>query len=167
LEDDSISKEELLENMEQGWEDFNAYLDTLSPEQLTEPTDAAGWTAKDHVIHLAAWEDGVYALLVGLDRWEQMGVDRETWDTNDYDAINAVLHEYYYDLTPAEVLGSFKRTHQRLVKTIKGLHEDDLALPYNTYEPGSRQDHPVILTIVGNTYEHYEEHQPWIEAIVG
>ena len=44
------TKDELLEYLEQEWTDFHAYLQTLTETQLSVPTDAAGWTAKDHVI---------------------------------------------------------------------------------------------------------------------
>jgi hypothetical protein len=52
-----MPKAELLERIEAGFQEINQYLDSLTETQLTQPTDAAGWTAKDHVIHMAIWED--------------------------------------------------------------------------------------------------------------
>ena len=34
------TQSELLARMESGWNDFQAYLATLTPEQMTGPTDA-------------------------------------------------------------------------------------------------------------------------------
>src|SRR5437868_10712543 len=81
-----MSKAELLAKIDQGWNDFQAYLMTLTPIQVTVPTDAAGWTALDHIIHLADWENGVLALLNKQDRAAAMGVDKATWATQEFDA---------------------------------------------------------------------------------
>src|SRR5260370_42317118 len=90
-----LSKSELISNIERGWDDFQAYLKSFTEMQLIDPTDAVGWTVKDHLGHLAVWEDSVYALLTKQPRREYMGVDRETWKSGDYDRINAVIRERY------------------------------------------------------------------------
>ena len=46
------------------------------------------------------------------------------------------------------------------------MSDADLQRPYNHYQPSSDRQQPVIGWIIGNTYGHYEEHQPWIAAIV-
>jgi uncharacterized protein (TIGR03083 family) len=153
--------------MERGWNDFDAYLNTLAEEQLTTPTDAAGWTAKDHVIHLAIWEAGIFALLNAQPRWEGMGIDRETFVSDDFDRMNAVIQQRYRDMALDEVLKTFRDGHQRLVAKIQSMSDEDLQLPYRHYQPDSDRDAPVWHLISGNTFGHYEEHTPWIAAIVG
>src|SRR4051812_5649280 len=88
-----MNKAELLEKIDSSWNDFNAYLITLTPPQVTVPTDAAGWRALDHVIHLADWENGVLAMLNKGDRPEAMGVDKATWGEQDFDKINDLLQK--------------------------------------------------------------------------
>jgi len=161
-----MSKSELLEQMRRGWDDFQAYLQTLSEAQLSQPTDAAGWTAKDHVIHLAVWEAGIDALLGRESRWERMGLDAATWASGDFDAMNAVIQRRHKDMPLVEVLRTFQDVHQRLIGKIALLSDEDLQRPYRAYQPDSDRDAPVIGWIMGNTYEHYAEHRPWIEAIV-
>ena len=58
-----VSTAELLSRTKLGWDSLQAYIKSLTPEQLTVPTDPAGWTVKDHLIHLAVWEDGIVAVL--------------------------------------------------------------------------------------------------------
>src|SRR4051794_534283 len=88
-----MNKAELLAAIDQGWNDFTAYLMTLTPEQLTIPTDAAGWTALDHVIHLADWERSLIPFLDRGDRLPSIGVDAATWAEGDFTKINSIMQQ--------------------------------------------------------------------------
>lgn len=160
------TKAEVLSRVDAGWNDLQNYLASLSFEQVLNPTDAAGWTAKDHLTHLAAWEDSVWALLEGKPRAEYMGLTPELWATEDYDAINAVLRDKYKDMDIGALRGWFFGVHERLVEKVRSLPEAELMRPYNTYQPGSKWDLPAIHWVIIDTYEHYEEHREWIANIV-
>lgn len=160
-----ISKADLLERMQEGFRNINSYLDSLTETQLTQPTDATGWTAKDHVIHMAVWEDSILALLSGAALWEHMQVEREIWKQGE-DAINAVIQQRYRDMPLADVRRTFHETHRRVLDKLQTLTDEDLHRPYNYYQPKSKQDRPVIEWMQGNTYQHYAAHRPWIAAIV-
>src|SRR5438876_657542 len=84
---DRSTTKELLKRMQDGWNNFQAYLKTLSDDQMTKPVDDVGWTVKDHLVHLAACEDGIAALMSGNSGWERMNVDQATWDAGDFDKI--------------------------------------------------------------------------------
>jgi uncharacterized protein (TIGR03083 family) len=157
---------ELLDNIERGWNSFNAYIDTLSEKQLTQPTDAAGWTAKDHLIHLASWEDTLNALLDRTPRWERIGVDKALWDSNDIDQINAIVQKRYHDMPLDEVRQKHREVHQRLLEKIRQLSDADLGQPIREYQPGSATTSPIVRPLVADTYDAYAEHTPWIAAIV-
>ena len=137
------TKAEALEAMQTGWDEFNAYLDSLSEQQLTQPTDAAGWTAKDHVIHLAVWEAGVIGIFAGQNQMRTMGVDDpEAWEKGDWDAINAVIYAQNKDLSLAEVRQRFRDIHERLLALVQSLTDEDLQRPYNSYLPDSPDTDP-------------------------
>ena len=53
-----------------------------------------------------------------------------------------------------------------MLDKLQSLSDEDLHRPYSYYQPKTSQTQPIILWIQGNTYEHYEAHQPWIAAIV-
>jgi hypothetical protein len=165
-DDMKMTRAELMHKIQKGWDDFNAYLKTLTLKQLTVPTDAAGWTAKDHVIHLAAWEDSISALLDGKSRPEAMGVDQATWDTRDFDKINAVIEKHHKNKSWDEVLRAFHASHARLMEKIEPLSDEDINRPFHHYQPGSTNETPVFKYLASDTYEHYEQHRPWIETIV-
>jgi hypothetical protein len=160
-----MPKAELLERIEGGFRNINNYLDSLSETQLTQPTDAVGWTAKDHVIHMATWEEAVLAFLGGVALWEHMNVDREIWKQGD-DAINAVIQQRYIDMSLADVRRAFRENHQRVMNKLQSLTDEELHRPYNHYQPKSKQDQPAFMWIQSHTNQHYEKHQPWIAAIV-
>ncbi|MBI5667486.1 MAG: maleylpyruvate isomerase N-terminal domain-containing protein [Chloroflexi bacterium] len=166
---EEISVRNLLDKMQNGWDEFQAYLKTLTPEQMTVPTDAQGWTVKDHIAHLALWEDGIAALLTGQSRREQMGLDEAAWNSGDFDIQNAAMQRQHRDKPLDEVLAMFEAAHRRMVEAVQSLTDDDLKRPYAYYEgkPAADDslDNAIIWSIVGNSYGHYEEHQPWIDAI--
>jgi len=161
-----MTKAELLANIGQGWNDLQAYLASLTYVQVTIPTDPAGWTAKDHVAHLWVWEDGMNAFFQKISRPEYMGIDAETWASGDYDKINAIIQQRYKDLSWAEVRQRFHESHERLLQQLEALSDADLQRPYNYYQPESQATDPAINRLSGNTFQHYAEHQPWIEKIV-
>jgi hypothetical protein len=158
--------QEMLKRMQDGWNNFLAYLKTLSDEQMTKPVDDVGWTVKDHVVHLAAWEDGIAALLAGQSRRERMNVDQGTWNTDNFDKINAVIQAKHKSKPVTDVLKMFQDAHQRMVEGVRKLSDQDLVRPYRSFDSNSTSESPIFASIVGNSYGHYEEHKPWIEAIV-
>lgn len=160
-----VTISDLLSLIRTHWDTLNRYLDDLTLEQLTVPTDAAGWTVKDHVMHIAVWERGIVGLLRHQVRHAAMGVDDETWE-KDYDEINAVIFEQHRHMTWPEVRSALNAVHDELLAEIAKLEDADLMRPYRDFEDGSTADEPILGWIDGNTFLHYEEHMPWMDAIV-
>lgn len=159
-----ITISNLLSRIDTAWAEFNAFLGTLRPEHLTGPRDAAGWTGKDHIIHLALWEGGMLGLLDGQPRHEAMGVDKATWE-RDEDAVNAALQQRHADLPLDEVLERLRATHERLLARLGAMSDEDLRRPYRFYQPDSDEEQPIVAWFAGNTFMHYPAHTPWIAAI--
>src|SRR5436190_20969846 len=116
---------ELLKNIETGWNSFSGYINTLTQTQLTQPTDAAGWTAKDHLIHIASWEDTLNALLDKSPQWENISVDKALWFSGDIDKINAIVQKRYQHMPLSEVRQKHREVHQRLLSKIQALADED------------------------------------------
>jgi len=161
-----VSRAELLAKIQQEWDALQTYLETLTETQLTELADAAGWSVKDHISHLAVWEDGITALLEGESRRERMGIDEIRWKTPGYDQINEVIYRRHRHKSLEEVLQTFQEVHERLIAKIQSMSDEELQLPYSYYQHNSIQNKPVIHSILAATANHYSEHLPWIREIV-
>ena len=161
----TMTKAELLAKIQASWDDITGYLKSLTVEQITQITDAAGWTVKDHVAHIMVWEDGINALLDRQPRYVRMGVDAATWNSGDYDRMNAIIQQRHRGRSWDEVMQTFMDVHEQLIAKLETLTDADLMRPYRDYQPESTSDGPIYNRICGNTFGHYAEHTPWIAAI--
>jgi hypothetical protein len=156
----------VVEPIERSWKELNSLVDSLGPDALTL-TGPDGWAVKDHLIHIAAWEQSLLALLEGGDRHQAMGVGR---DVDETDAINAAVWAMHRNKTPQQALDYFHKTHALLLYQLHTMSDDDLRLPYNHYQPNEPRDandnRPALDWVAGNTYDHYAEHIDWINQLV-
>jgi hypothetical protein len=156
----------VIQPIEKSWHELNALVESLGPTGLSI-VGADGWAVKDHLIHVAAWEHSLIALLEGADRHSAMGVGP---DVNETDAINAAVWSKHRSKTPEQAVDYFRQTHALMVKRLSALSDADLQLPYNHYQPQEPRDtednRPALDWVAGNTYDHYAEHIDWIHQLV-
>ena len=163
------TKSELLAQMAEAQAALEQTLTQLSEAQLASADAQSGWAIKDHLAHLAAWEIGIAALLQHRPPWKAMGLDEATVASHETDDLNAIIHRQNKDRSLAEVRAYFHEAHQQMLTTLAGLSDEDLFKTYSYYqpdEPGDDSGDPILNWIMGNTYEHYAEHQTWIEALL-
>jgi hypothetical protein len=161
----AITKDELLRRAEEQYNAYEEYLSRFSAEQLTDLTDPAGWSVKDHLYHIALGEGSMLALLDRKPINEYMGVDLETYKQGD-DAVNAVVQGRTRHLPLAEVLELLRRNHQQVMERIRATPEVELQQPFHEFQPGDQRGGTVMLSLAYNTFHHYEEHFPWIVEIL-
>ena len=162
-------KRELLERLERARAALDRTVGRLSDARLVAPGRYEGWSVKDHLVHLSTWEQGIVALLQRRPRYAAMHVDEEIY-LRGADAVNEIVYAQNKDRPLSDVLASFRQTQQDLLGVLARLTDADLAKTYSYYqpdEPGDDSGEPVLKWIAGNTYEHYAEHQSWIEALIG
>ena len=162
---DPTNREELLQMMDESWNELQTFIERLSEKELTIPTDPAGWTVKDHLIHIAAWVQAGRHLLDGVSKRETLDIPQEIWDQDD-DPINAVLQERYKDMPLDEVKQILQQRHEEMLQKVATMSDDALQLPYNHYQPSASWEAPIMMVINIDTTEHYREHIPWMQAIV-
>jgi len=160
------SKAEFQQQLADAWSQLQQTLDSLTEEQMTGRTDAAGWTVKDHLAHLIPWEQGMIALLRYEPRYAAMGVDVAQHENED--ELNEGLRTPYRSTSLTEVRERLRETHEALSALVASLGPDDLFKSYSHYQPdetGDEGGEPVIRWVVGNRSGHYLEHLPWIQRL--
>jgi DinB family protein len=166
---------DVLSRVDRAWASLEGSVGRLSPAQLTEVRDPAGWAVKDHLMHVAAWEDAFVARLDGRPTHEALGLDEATLAL-DEDVVNAVIFERHQDRALTEVLDALRASHRAARARLAALSDRLVAGPLSGVLPGSagtvtgftEQDTtPAGAWIGGNTWEHYDAHHGWIRDLVG
>ena len=163
------TKAELLTVIEENWTALKAVLDHLTEAQLTTLRDAAGWSVKDHVIHLMRWERSVVYFLQRQPRYQGLGVDEMLYLHASEDEVNAAIFEKTRGLPLGDALRQFRENHQELLGLLKPLSEADLHKRYRDFlpdEPGEGDGPTAINFIISDTAGHYAAHMEWIEVLV-
>ena len=158
---------ELLTRLDREWEALESTLGGLTQTQLTDTRDPAGWAVKDHVMHVAAWEDALLARLAGRPTHEALGVDEATL-AQDEDTQNAAIFTRHRHRPLTEVLNAARASHRAARARLAALGDRAVAgTVADVVPPGADSDGgPAAAWIGGNTWEHYEAHHNWIRALV-
>jgi hypothetical protein len=157
--------DELTARIERSRAAFDAALAGLTDAQLAAPLTERGWSAADHMAHIAVWMEGILAALDGINRWQAMGGGPPRPD--EFDALNEELRAPHAAKSPAEVRAWLDATHGRMLAKLRSLTIEALMRPYRHYQPDDARDNadePFLQWVVGDTYEHYDEHRGWIAA---
>lgn len=138
----------------------------LAEAQLSKTHDAAGWAVKDHLIHLAVWQNGMTALLRGQPRFAAMGVSDAQGKSSDYDTTNDIIFKQHRHLSSGEAMEMFDKADTEFWEVFETLSDADLIKPYAHFAPSAPDtQEPVIGWLVGNTFGHFDEHLPWMRDI--
>jgi mycothiol maleylpyruvate isomerase-like protein len=149
---------EFLDEERDAWAPFEA-LAGLTDEQLSSPVaDAHGWTGRQLMSHLLAWQENAMAVAKELAVNETSPTKTRSdadWEQQGGEAVNAALDAAWADLSLDEV----RRRFATVPGELRG---------YLTVVPESRwlkhADHQRFFS--EETTEHYEEHVADLRAIL-
>ncbi len=160
-------KPELMAEIESAWNNLQAYLAELTDEQMTALRDHAGWSVKDHLAHLVAWEESIAALFEDRPRHAALGIDEALFSGGSFDAMNAAIREQRKDLPLGQVIAELHSTHERLLKWLRPLSDEELMQPAGSFFASAQEsdDRSVAELILDNTADHFSEHLGWIKAL--
>jgi len=146
--DPAAARPDLPDRVAHSWDELHEVVAALDDPQLAAP-GPDGWSVKDHLVHLARWEEYLLARLDGRDGIAEWGLDpSREWDA---DSVNAVLQPRDAGVSPAAARARLAGTHARVLERLRTLDQADL----------ERQ----LPLIEGNTCGHYDEHREWIRAL--
>jgi hypothetical protein len=136
----------IIEKIESGYARIVRLYRSVPVAELIEPRLSNGWSVKDVLAHLAAWE-GRGAILLN----ESHHTDLPLRATPDVAALNRETYLERQEWSWEEVEIEFRQAHQILLEAIRAL-------------PPQRLNNKFIqLAIAEETWEHYAEHLPELE----
>ena len=160
------NKQELLAEVKAAHARMEKLLATLSPAELNATVLDEGWSVKDSLAHLVAWEKMMMGWMESLLRGEPVVrfapgfIETPTSGEAMMLALNEKLYQKDRGRTLADVLTAFRRTHEEVLATLNRMSEADIFEPRDF---ASRKGVRLLDGVIdGNTYEHYDEHYGWI-----
>lgn len=149
-----MDKAEILRRVQEGWSALDVRVKAMRGSEFDRETNPSGWTAKDTLAHITAWEKRMLTWLLAASRCEAPAIPEPgaTWD--DLDRINTLALELGRSLSSEQVRADAQMVHQQLLEAIRALPEDPSPENWRFW---LNQEPPWKL-IAANTYEHYAHH---------
>jgi hypothetical protein len=142
----STSHEAIIEKIEKSYSELVRLYRSVPVTHLIESSLSNGWSVKDVLAHLAAWEWRCASLLEA-----SHVTDGPLQADPDVAALNREIHKEREEWSWEEVEYDFRAAHQSLLEAIR-------QLPANRLSNKAVQE-----AIAGDTWEHYAEHLPDLE----
>ena len=162
------TKAALTAAIDEAWAELQGFLGSLTEENAARRDDS-GWSIKDHLTHLAVWEDSVAVLFRGRPRHEALGIEEGFYREATFDQINAILKDRFSHLPFAGALTLLTRSHDALMPEVRSLSEAQLGKAVCDFFPQAPRDDDrrMIDFIYWNTGDHFKEHLPWMRRLAG
>jgi len=163
-------RNKLLTDIEEDWTKFNSFLDTLTDKQITTIRDLEGWSVRDHMVHITAWERSILFFLQGQPQYVGLDVDESLFANQSEDDINAVIQKQNKGMPASDAMKNFQEVHQQLIDLLTTFNDSDLLKPNSYFVSNGFDDEdksPVLDLVYGNTCEHFRDHLSWIKTLIG
>jgi hypothetical protein len=166
------SKTELLERMREGREIWDGLITQIPDSAITMPVLPGGWSVKDLMAHVAAYEHWTGAQIraanerrapTNLELYgvEDVPEDPEGWDL---DRGNAAIYDRYAKTPLADVRAFAERAFADLIAAIEAVPDSAFAATDAQAWTGGET---LLEIIPGQSYAHYEHHLDDLRAIGG
>jgi hypothetical protein len=154
-------------SIDAAWKDLHSFLAAVTSSQASK-RDQAGWSVKDHVTHLAVWEDSVAILFRGGRRHEALGIEELFFTVGNVDEINEVVKVRLEGTALQEAIRNLEGAHRQLMGHLRTLRDADLNAKAREFFPQAPRNDDRSLTslIWDNTGGHFTEHLAWMGDLV-
>jgi hypothetical protein len=155
-----MKKSELLDGLQEEYQQWEALLDQIGPARMDQPGVAGEWSIKDIVAHLTGWRRRTVGRLQAAQRSEPDPPPPWPARLQTDDEINAWIYESNHGRSVREVLDESHHVFQQLRTAIEGLPDKVLMdvqhyLPWLEGQPFS----------AGGIFAHFhDEHEPDMRA---
>jgi uncharacterized damage-inducible protein DinB len=147
---------ELIERVRRARAEWEAVIAPLADEQMVRPGVSGDWSIKDLIAHISWFEREMITVLE-----KRALIGSELWLLPD-DPRNAAIFEENKDRSLEDIRQDARAIFDRLLEQLEGLETPEL------YDPSRFSEMPLDWQpwklLAGNTYEHYEDHLPQVQA---
>lgn len=160
---DSMSAAALRERVAGSYAEFTGAVDALSAAQIERPGAQDEWSVKDILAHVSFWHNRMAALLEAVLSGSAPTPLSEPGEdiAATVDRVNAAHYAATRDLPANTIRADLEHSYARAVATLARLRDADLG---DTGALSTLLGGSVLELIAGDTYEHYAEHLPAIQA---
>jgi uncharacterized protein (TIGR03083 family) len=106
-----------------------ALLDTLTPDQMTDPGTVGDWSVKDVLAHLTAWSRMFLGWYEAGKRGEQPVTPAEGYNWQQIPALNQRIYEQHRDRPLADTLADFRAAHAAAMSAIESMSDEEMFTP--------------------------------------
>jgi hypothetical protein len=154
MEEISIKKE-LLAEIDAEWAHIEHICAKLSEAEMVAPAADNGWSVKDILCHISAWEkyllDRLGYVLTGQ---KPLYPAMSSWD--DVHRFNAQVYAQNKDRPLNSVIIEFRSLYRGVMTVLESMDDEQLNIPYRYDFP---DDELTLLRLIrANTCVHYQEH---------
>ena len=158
-----MHKSELLKWLQDEYQQWEVFLDQISPTRMDQPGVNGDWSMKDIVAHLTGWNRRLVDRLQAAQRGEPEPPPPWPAHLETEDEINAWIYESHRGRSVPEVLGESRQVFQQLLAVVEAL-PDDVRIEH--IEP---KFHVVWVGderfLAGEFFDHFhDDHEPDIRA---
>ena len=152
-----VGKREILSRLEDRRQAFVSALAGIPAPLFLRPGTIGAWSARDLLAHLVAHEQRALAEIAAARQGERLVIDH-----GGTDEFNAGARFAWAPLGRDEALAAWDGSYRAVVAAVEDLTEND-------FTAGSALEQVLGDTVDGalanNTYAHYAEHLPEVEAL--
>jgi hypothetical protein len=140
-----MNKQQLLANLENSWQQFNASFNGLTEAQMAVKGAVGEWSVKDIVAHITIWEKEALKNLPVILQGKRTPRYKDLY--GGINAFNSKMAQLHRDQSLSVVLKESESTHRHLIAYINNSSEELF-----TYETRFRR------RLRLDTYSHYPVH---------
>ncbi len=157
----NASKAQLIQELRDEEANWEALLDEIGEDHMTQPDVAGGWSIKDIVAHLTGWRSRTVARFQSARR--NMETPPPPWPSNleEDDEINAWIYAANRDRSLADVLHDSRDVFDQLVAALDAFSAEELRDPAS-FPWLEATDFPLTGALFFGHF--HEEHEPDMRA---
>lgn len=158
---------QLARNIEADWAKLEASLAGLNEPQFSQICDEHEWSIKDHLAHIAHWEEVLLMMFLDIPFEETMRIPWGKYPV--FEDVNEALRRQWVDFSPNFILNRLRRVHHQLMEKLSPLSEEDMQTPVKQFFSSiwipEYEERNMAEFTRAHTDTHYRDHAAWIHQM--